>query len=106
MVCGSEAAIAIAPMEAIGSASKIGRQVRLAFSDFQTPPPTAPKRYSLGLPGTPRAGRTRPPRKGPIIRQRNSGKRDCASRCCENDFGGQRIAMTEAIATKNGARNL
>src|SRR5271167_4778481 len=98
MVCGSEAAIAIAPMEAIGSASKIGRQVRPAFSDFQTPPPTAPKRYSLGLPGTPRAGRTRPPRKGPIMRQRNSGKRDCESCCCENDCCGEKSDSAEATA--------
>src|SRR5580692_320719 len=106
MICGSEGAMAIAPMEAIGSASKMGRQVRPAFAVFQTPPPTAPKRYSLGLPGTPSAGRTRPPRWGPIMRHCISGKRGCESSCCENACCGQKIAATEANATKNDARNL
>src|SRR5580700_1341203 len=61
-------------MEAMGSASKIGSQVLPPFVVFQTPPPTAPKKYSLGLPGTPVTGITRPPRNGPIMRHRISGK--------------------------------
>src|SRR5580698_494628 len=97
--------MAIAPMDAVGSASKMGRQVRPAFSVFHTPPPTAPNRYSLGLPGTPSAGSTRPPRNGPIMRHCISGKGDGASCCCGNACGGQKIAMTETIATKMSARN-
>jgi len=38
-----EGATAIAPIEAMGCESKIGVQVRPAFSLFHTPPPTAPK---------------------------------------------------------------
>src|SRR5580704_11334777 len=105
MVCGSEGAMAMAPMEAVGSESKTGRQVRPAFYVFQTPPSTAPKRYSLGLPGTPSAGSTRPPRNGPIRRHCISGNRDCESCCCENACCGQKIAATEANATNNSARN-
>ena len=97
--------MAIAPMEAVGSASKMGRQVRPAFSVFHTPPSTAPNRYSLGLPGTPSAGSTRPPRNGPIRRHCISGNRDCESCCCGNACGGQKITRAEAIATKISARN-
>ena len=40
---GSEGATASAPIDAIGWPSKIGSQVRPAFSLSHTPPPTAPK---------------------------------------------------------------
>ena len=71
----------MAPMEAIGCASKIGSQVRPPLSVFHTPPPTEPNKYSLALPGTPVTGTTRPPRNGPIMRQCISGK-EGPGRCC------------------------
>src|SRR5262245_61379686 len=39
---------------------------------FQSPPPTAPKYASFGRPRTPLTAMERPPRSGPIERQRNA----------------------------------
>src|ERR1700688_842922 len=53
----------------------MGDQVRPALVVFQMAPPTAPKEKMLGSPGTPVAAMARPPRNGPIIRQRRPSKR-------------------------------
>src|SRR5262249_51099203 len=41
---------------------------------FQRPPPTAPKYPSFGLPFTPDTAIDRPPRSGPMLRQRSASR--------------------------------
>jgi len=53
----------------------MGDQLRPALEVFPMPPPTEPKKKILGSPGTPVAATARPPRNGPIIRQRRPSKR-------------------------------
>src|ERR1043166_7907755 len=65
----------MAPIEATGSESKTGVQVRPEFVVFQTPPPTEPKQKVVGSPGTPETALARPPRGGPTLRQRRAEKR-------------------------------
>ncbi len=57
-------------MEPVGWSSKIGFHVRPESVVFQTPPLLTPMKKTLGWPGTPTAPTVRPPRNGPIIRQR------------------------------------
>src|SRR5579884_1532765 len=70
---GSDSATAIEPTEPVlKSRSDTGAQETPAFTVFKTPPPAAPMEEvsrSLGIPST---AVTRPPRSGPIDRQRSA----------------------------------
>src|SRR3954468_13295427 len=70
MMRGSEGATAMAPMEPGGWSSKMGAQERPASVVFQTPPLLTPMKKVLGWSGMPAAPTVRPPRWGPMQRQR------------------------------------
>src|ERR1019366_516904 len=69
MTLGSEGATSRAPIEPVGSRSKIGAHVRPKSVVFHTPPFTAPMQKTFGWPGPPETARVRPPRNGPTFRQ-------------------------------------
>src|SRR6186997_143681 len=69
---GFESDTATAPTEELVICPSVtGAQLLPASVVFHRPPPTAPKYASRGRPFTPATAIDRPPRSGPIARQRN-----------------------------------
>src|SRR5579863_8501450 len=94
-------------MDAASWLSKIGFHVRPASVVFHTPPATAPKYAVSGSPGTPAAVTSRPPRNGPIMRQRipeyNADSGDAASAAAEPNRE-QNDALKSAAASAAARR--
>src|ERR1700730_8958372 len=107
---GFDGATPMAPIDAIGWPSKIGDQVRPALNDFPTPPPTDPKQKVFGCPGPPLTALTRPPRNGPIIRQRSPEYRPGLTFSCAFMTGARvvpvRPAATHGPSTVNRRINM
>ncbi len=68
---GLDSLTATAPTDALVILPSVtGDQLSPPSVVFQRPPPVAPKYASLGRPFTPVAAMERPPRSGPMLRQR------------------------------------
>src|SRR6267378_3837365 len=94
MTFGSEGATAIAPTEPLACPSKIGSHVLPVFVVFHTPPFTAAMYKTFAWRGTPVMATVRPPRKGPMQRQRIS-ENNFWSYCC----AGAEIAVVSTTRT-------
>src|SRR6185436_13184424 len=70
---GLDSETATAPTEELVIRPSVtGAQLLPASVVFHRPPPTAPKYASRGRPLTPETAIDRPPRSGPMLRQRNA----------------------------------
>src|SRR5436190_22951487 len=103
---GFESDTATAPTdELVIWPSVTGFQLRPPSTVFQRPPPTAPKYPSLGRPFTPEIAMERPPRSGPMLRQR-SASTIALSMAPSVDWATTRVAGTPSSQPAVSASNV
>src|ERR1035437_7855808 len=96
MTLGSESATASAPTEQVLNwPSETGNQLSPLSVVLNTPPPIAPKQDVSGCEGTPATATERPPRNGPIWRNRSSFNKSAG--CAASSRG----KMTSAASFKD-----
>src|SRR6266571_3129945 len=104
---GFDSATATAPTDELFSwPSVTGAQFVPLSVVFHRPPPTAPKYASFGRPLTPDTAIDRPPRSGPMLRQRNAftiaaSRAPSAVVPCAARRGAGALTLKAAVAARN-----
>src|SRR5579871_6479021 len=109
---GFDSATATAPTDDVVIwVSVTGFQERPPSMVFHNPPPTAPKYPSFGRPLTPETAMERPPRSGPMLRQRRPSRIALSSdgsaglKACATELGVSGPESAEAAATRSPTRS-